>query len=73
MPSQTESTGSRRSSRWREGQSTVEYALVVVAFLAVAIALGVLWRFVSEGNLAQEMTETLTHRIPQSVLDVMLF
>lgn len=73
MPSQTESTGSRQSGRWGEGQSTVEYALVVVAFLALAIALGVLWRFASEGNFAQDMTESLTHRIPQSVLDVVLF
>lgn len=57
----------------REGQGSVEYALVVVAFLAVAIALGALWHFVSEGDLAQDAVETLTHRIPRGVLDVVLF
>lgn len=57
----------------REGQGSVEYALVVVVFLAVAIALGALWHFVSEGDFARDAAETLTHRIPWGVLDVILF
>ncbi|WP_040626127.1 hypothetical protein [Slackia piriformis] len=57
----------------REGQGSVEYALAIIAFLAVAIALGVLWHFVSEGNFAQDAAEALTHRIPWGVSDVLLF
>lgn len=57
----------------REGQGSVEYALAIIAFLAVAIALGVLWHFVSEGNFAQDAAEALTHRIPWGVSDIVLF
>ena len=48
----------------REGQGSVEYALAIIAFLAVAIA---------EGNFAQDAAEALTHRIPWGVSDVILF
>ena len=43
------------------GQSTVEYLLVLVAFLAMIAALGALWRAGSGGGLVQLATETASH------------
>ena len=56
-----------------KGQGTVEYALVTAAFIAVVIALGALWRFLSEGGFAAYATESLTHRLMRGVSDLVLF
>lgn len=56
-----------------QGQGTVEYALITMAFLAIAICLGVLWRFVSEGGFVADVTGFLTHRLAKGVADIVLF
>lgn len=47
---------------WR-GQSTVEYALVVVAFLSMVLALGVLWHAGRDGALLHRATEAASHQM----------
>lgn len=47
--------------------------MVTVAFVAIVIALGALWRFLSEGGFAAYATESLTHRLMRGVSDLVLF
>lgn len=57
----------------RKGQGTVEYALITAAFLAIALCLGVLWRFIADGGFASGVVDSLTHRLTKGVADVVLF
>ena len=41
----------RTNSQYERGQSSVEYALVLLAFLAVAVALFGIWHAAHEGTL----------------------
>ncbi len=68
----TASMASRRSNG-ASGQGTVEYALVTVAFLAIAIGLAMLWRFLAEGGFAVAVVDSLTHRLVKGVFDLVLF
>ena len=43
------------------GQSTTEYALVLVAFLAMLGALGLLWHAASDGVLLGKAVESASH------------
>ena len=45
------------------GQSTVEYALVLVAFLSIAIALAGVWRVSRSGRLLDRAVEACSHQI----------
>ncbi len=51
--------------RWlmedERGQSTVEYALVVLAFLAAALGLAAVWRVAKSGALQQRAREAASH------------
>lgn len=50
---------------WREqrGQSSVEYALVLAAFLAAILALGGVWYVVGAGGLQHLSEESASHAI----------
>lgn len=52
-------------SRLRDeaGQSTVEYALVLAAFLALIIALGALWHFFSDGAPLHHALASASHHV----------
>ncbi|MEY8437519.1 TadE/TadG family type IV pilus assembly protein [Atopobiaceae bacterium 24-176] len=43
------------------GQSTVEYALVLSAFLAMVVALVALWRFFGQGEGADLVARSASH------------
>lgn len=60
------------------GQSTVEYSLVLVAFLAIVLALGALWNQAHENRLVQLAQMSLSHTISGpsvigGVQDIVLF
>lgn len=65
--------------RWRGecGQSTVEFAVVAAAFLAVTLGLGALWRGVSGGLFIEHALSTASHHIegaaPQILADILLY
>ena len=55
----------RAAARWLagggSGQSTVEYALVLGAFLAMVVVLGLLWHGVRDGLLVGAASEAASH------------
>lgn len=55
------------------GQSSVEYALVIVALLAIALGFGALYQAFSDGSVALIVVDSLTHRLPKGVFDIVLF
>ena len=62
----------------RSGQSSVEYALVLAAFLAAIIALGVVWQTVGSGGLQRLAEDSASHAVegyaaPGGVHDIVLF
>lgn len=64
MPSQRGSTACRDGCGWSDsGQGTVEFALVVAAFIAVAIAFGALWRLFGEGKAMEHALMSASHHI----------
>ncbi len=61
-----------------DGQSTVEYALVVVAFLSILLALGVVWHSGRQGALLERAIDASSHQVGGSdvhgaLRDVVLF
>ncbi len=48
-------------SRSERGQATIEYALVVTAFLAMLLALGSIWEAVRSGTLQRIAEEAASH------------
>ena len=67
MPLPRVSTGSRgrlrRTLRSASGQATVEFALVMAAFIALLAGLGALAHFTSSGDLAQHAAEGASHAV----------
>ncbi len=55
------------------GQSTVEYALLVTAFIAVAIGLSAFIHAIDSGAFADVVLQPMTHRLAKGVLDVLAF
>ncbi|WP_455136023.1 hypothetical protein [Thermophilibacter sp.] len=56
------------TGRWvadEKGQSTVEYLLVLSAFLAVVVVLGLLWHAGRDGALVGEATRAASHGTAQ--------
>lgn len=47
------------------GQSTVEYLLVLSAFLAAVVALGLLWHAGRDGELVGRATQAASHGVAQ--------
>lgn len=59
----------------RQGQSTLEYALVLGAFMVLILALGALWRLGAKGEL-QRLAESASSHIVDSlfgVFDIVMF
>ena len=68
----------RLSYRWVRGQSTVEYAVVVVAFLAMLATLGAVWHAGRRGSLTRRAVEASSHQLGGSdalgsIRDISLF
>lgn len=51
------------SQRSRSGQASVEYAVVLVGFLALIIALGALHSFLEDGALIEHALQSSSHAI----------
>lgn len=49
------------------GQSTVEYAVVLVAVLCVILALGALWRALESGMFVEHALASASHHVQASV------
>ena len=52
-----------RNERTTLGQSTVEYAVVLFAFLSMLVALGVVWRATQGGRLADYAIDSASHSL----------
>ncbi|MEF9841252.1 MAG: hypothetical protein RR773_01670 [Raoultibacter sp.] len=67
----------RRGSREDRGQVTVEFAVILVAFLAIAIALGVVWRALEGGLFVDHALQSASHHmetvVPGVIADVFLY
>lgn len=61
----------------RSGQSSVEYALVVLAFLSAMLALGALWHAARDGALVRLAVRAASHGlgggIAAALRDIALF
>lgn len=59
------------------GQGTVEFALVTAAFMAVVVALGLLWRAFEGGLFVQHALLSASHHVqlasPGCIADVFLY
>lgn len=56
------------------GQSTVEYAIVLAAFLAAVIALGAMWRIAHEGGIQRLGEKAASHVVSaDGMRDIVLF
>lgn len=55
------------------GQSTVEYTLVVTAFIAVAIGFSAFIHVIDSGAFVDIVLQPMTHRLAKGVLDVLAF
>lgn len=56
------------------GQSTVEYAIVLAAFLAAVIALGAMWRIAHEGGFQRLGEKAASHVVSaDGMCDIVLF
>ena len=60
------------------GQSSVEYALVLGAFLALVLALGLVWSVVGQGGLQRASERAASHAIEgagavEGIRDLVLF
>ena len=66
-----------RKSAKNEGQSTVEFAIVAAAFIAITIALGALWQFFNGGSLVDHAVANASHHISDvlsfAVNDIFLY
>ena len=52
-----------RAHREQSGQSSVEYALALGAFLSVVLVLGLVWRSVGQGGLQRASERAASHAI----------
>ena len=53
--------GGNNEHRSDWGQSTLEYLLVLMAFLAIVLAMGSLWHAAQDGRLAEIACEASSH------------
>lgn len=60
-----------------QGQSTVEFALITIAFIALLIGCGALWRAFDEGLFVEHATKSASHHVdvvyPGAMRDVLLY
>lgn len=58
-------------SSGEKGQSTVEYALVMAAFVSLLLGIGFLWRVVSGGVLIEHAVACASHNVSGVVSGVL--
>lgn len=63
MRFQVVSTVCSRIVRAHSGQSTVEFAIVLAAFICVAIGFAALWDVLHEGLLVEHALQTASHHL----------
>lgn len=83
MPSRRESTGCsphasvRRKLGERRGQGTVEYALVLFAFLSMMAGAGAMWHLLESGQPVQHALQGASHHLssvaPGAFSDVFMY
>ena len=56
-----------KRSRATSGQSTVEYAIVLFAFLAMVVALGSIWRAAQSGRIQSMARSSASHSLDQGL------
>ncbi len=59
--------GQEKNDRGQRGQATVEYALVLLAFLATIVSFCALWRQAQEGSLQRRAREAAAHNLDDGV------
>ena len=57
-------TSERRS---QSGQSTLEYALVLMAFVSMVVAMGALWHAAHDGSLLERARRYASHNLEEGV------
>lgn len=59
------------------GQSSVEYAVVLAAFLALVVALGAVWRLFEDGTVTLHALQSASHHLKDAAMgawgDVFLY
>ena len=64
-------------ARGARGQSTVEFAVVTVGFLAATIALSTMWHAFGDGLLVEHALDVASHHLqavaPTTIADIFLF
>lgn len=67
----------RRIVHARSGQGTVEYAVVMFAFVAVILGLGALWHLLDAGVPVQHALQSASHHVssvaPGAFADVFMY
>lgn len=53
--------------RSERGQSSVEYALVLVAFLSMVVALGSIWHLCESGTLTRQALRAASHSLERGL------
>ena len=63
--------------RGKSGQSTVEFAVVTAGFLAVTVALGLMWHAFGDGLLLEHALSVASHHVqtvaPAVLVDIFLY
>ena len=54
-----------------KAQGTVEYAIVLIAFLAIVIAFGVLWNAISDGLFVEHAIQSASHNVQSGLAGVL--
>ena len=69
--------GSLEKLRCEQGQSTVEFAVVMAGFLSLTVALGIMWRAFGGGIFVEQALAVASHHIqtvaPVTIADVFLY
>jgi len=86
MPSPRASTGCRRGVRdgarhfalpASSGQGTVEYAVVLFAFIGIVVGLGALWHALEAGDVVAHALQSASHHVssvsPGAFSDVFMY
>lgn len=67
----------RRGGKEDRGQVTVEFVVILAAFFAIALALGVVWRALEGGLFVDHALQSASHHmetvVPGVIADVFLY
>ena len=57
--------------KFQLAQGTVEYAIVLIAFLAIVIAFAYIWRAVSDGLFIEHAVQSASHHVQSGLAGVL--